>query len=892
MTRQDWSVRTLLGEMKGRGESTAIVALSDTGRAICSFAELADRAGTLSAGLAAAGARPGERAYLCAAAGIDWIAVYLGALAAGLVVVPLDHLAGADEIAHIAKVAPADWVFADGDRLDELRGIVPMARCFRVGGARGDAAADKVGATADWRELTGRPDAELPEIDPEAPALLLQTSGTTGAPKLFTLSMRHLAANIVPLVATGLAGPDDRLVMPLPLHHVYPQVVGVLSTLVAGTTIVLPAAVTGAALREAMQSEQATGVVGVPRLYEALLSGLDDAIRGRGRIAHALFRALLGVAVAARRRLGWRIGRPIFAGLRQRLSPDLRLLISGGARLDPQFVWRLAGLGFDVRSGYGLAETASVHTANVPDCAKLGTEGQPFQGGEIRIEQPDGEGIGEIVLRGSNVFGGYIDAEHNRDAFTKDGWYRTGDLGFRDADGFLHVTGRIKEAIVLGGGKKIDPEYLEKRYAASPLIAEFAVLESGDRLVALIRADPAAVAEAGYTHADGPIRAALGAVAGGLPSHERLSGVALVREPLPRTRLGKLRRFLLPEIYRKAQAGEAGRSAGPARIDPALVESPRTAAAWRLLQERYPARLRGADDYLALDLGIDSLEWLNLVLALEGRLGISLDGAELGDVPTVRALLERAVAAPESEESAVPAGTGELPPAAARWRVPVPRWQRRIAWILLGFNRMLVRGIFPLDVDGVAHLPPDGPFVIVCNHLSYLDAPVLAAALPTAILRQTHWGAAEEQLPAPDLLHWLWVALNVFPLAEASPTVGLALARDALDRGEVMTVFPEAWRSPDGRLQRFMPGIGHLVAGTTIPVVPTHLAGTFEALPRYRRWPRRAPLRVRFGEPRLPGALAAAGAGDTPPQRIAAALRDMIAALGDPAREDQPSSSG
>jgi long-chain acyl-CoA synthetase len=655
---------------------------------------------------------------------------------------------------------------------------------------------------------------------------------------------------------------------------------------------VLPAAVTGAALRDALDGERATAVIGVPRFYEALLAGLDDAIAARGRPARMLYRLALSAAVAVRRHAGIDLGTLLFGALRHRLSPDLRLLVSGGARLDPAVAWRLAGLGFDVRSGYGLAETASTHTANVPGSDRLGTEGKPFQDGEVRIDAPDRDGIGEILLRGPNVFDGYIEAGQTAASFTPDGWFRTGDLGRLD-DGFLIVTGRVKETIVLGGGKKIDPEDLEKRYAQSPLIAELAVLEADGRLVALVRADPAAVAAAGHTRADGAVRAAIGEVAADLPDYQRLAGFALVRGELPRTRLGKLRRFLLPELYRKARAGEptgAPRRAKRAEIDPALVEAPRPAAAWRLLQERYGTRLGGADDYLALDLGIDSLEWLNLVLALESRVGIDLSAANPGEITTVRGLLEAVGGAPAGD-AAVRRADG-LPSDAERWLGPVPRWQRRIGWLLLGLNRQLVRGFFPLRVDGLDHLAPAGPFVIACNHLSYLDAPALAAALPPEILRRTHWGAAEEQLPAPRLLHGLWRALNVFPLAETSPAVGLACARDALARDEVMTMFPEAWRSPDGGLQEFMPGIGHLVADTDIPVVPACLLGTFEALPRYRRWPRRVPLRVRFGAARSPGALAAAGKGETPAARIAAALHDAVAALGEPDEERQPSSSG
>ncbi|MEX2649542.1 MAG: AMP-binding protein [Alphaproteobacteria bacterium] len=860
---EDWAVRTLLAGMAGRNGHPAVVALSDAERECCSYAELARRAQALASGLRAAGAQPGERAVLIGPNGIDWITVYLGLMAAGLIAVPLDHLSQAGEIERIVQAAPPRWVFASADHLDALRRIVPSV-CIRLIGS------DEGAGVADWRTLLAADPAELPEVDATAPAVLLQTSGTTGPPKLFYLTARHLGANVVPLAAAGLAKSDDRLVLPLPLHHIYPQVIGLLTALTVGATIVLPAAVTGPALVSALRAERATGVIGVPRLYEALLEGLEDAIGRRSRLVRKLYGLALSAATAARRRFGWSIGGVLFGRVRRRLSPDLRLLVSGGARLDPAVAWRLAALGFDVRSGYGLAETASTHTANVPGRDRIGSEGQPFQGGEVRIDEPDADGIGEVLLRGPNVFDGYLDAERTGEAFTADGWFRTGDLGRLDA-GFLTVTGRVKETIVLGGGKKVSPEDLEKLYARSPFIAELAILESAGRLVGLVRVDAAAVAAEGFTHADGTVRVALADAARTLPSYQHLAGFALVREPLPRTRLGKVRRFLLPELYRRARAGIATAPARPVAAPEALIREPRAAAAWRLLQERYATRLTGVDDFLALDLGVDSLEWINLSLELERRLGIDLTATSLGGIVSVRGLLDAVGRAP--------AGARIAPAEAGPWLRPAPPWQRAVARLLRALNRLLVRALFQLRVDGLEHLPRRGPFVIACNHLSYLDAFVIAAALPSDVLRQAHWGAAERTLPAPTRLRWLYVALNIFPLEEAASAIGLAGARRALDGGEVMVLFPEAWRSPDGRLQPFLPGIGHIVAGTDIPIVPARLDGTFEALPRYRRWPRLVPLRLRFGPPLSPTELATRGQGETPAQRIADGLHRAVAAL-------------
>ena len=207
----------------------------------------------------------------------------------------------------------------------------------------------------------------------------------------------------------------------------------------------------------------------------------------------------------------------------------------------------------------------------------------------MRIADPDSRGEGEIQLRGPSVFAGYLDnPDANRAAFTEDGWFRTGDLGRVDDDGYVYVSGRLKEMIVLGGGKKIFPEELEKRYGASPFIREVAVLERRGALVALVVPDAAAIRSSANPSVEAVVRVALASVAQGLPSHERLSGFVVARQPLPRTRLGKYQRFLLPRLYDEALAGRGPRAAKPlSDEDRALLAGPKAAAAWRVLQARY-----------------------------------------------------------------------------------------------------------------------------------------------------------------------------------------------------------------------------------------------------------------------------------------------------------------
>ncbi|MEM7123044.1 MAG: AMP-binding protein [Pseudomonadota bacterium] len=862
MTQQDWTVQTLLADMAGRGDHAAVMAFHGGEVTTVSYAALAADALAFARGLRHAGAQSGERVLLIGPNGADLIAARLALGAAGLISMSVDDLSPPTDIQVLAAAAPPDWVIGAAKHLDTLRPLAPAGRLVCLD------ADDQDGAPS-WRTLLAET-GDLPPVDPAAPTALLQTSGTTGAPKLFNLNHRHIGANVLAIAAEGLISQDDRLVLPLPLHHAYPQVVGLLTPLAAGAVIVLPESVTGPSLVEALKGSEASGLIGVPRLYDAIISAIEQNVAAKGGLARTVFNTMMSASIAAQRHLGIKLGRVLFRPLRGRLSANLRLLVSGGAKLDPLLTWKLAAIGFNVHSGYGLAETASTTTGNLPGRDRLGSEGRPFQGAEVRIFEPNEEGIGEVQLRGPNVFDGYVDPEANKTAFTEDGWYRTGDTGYLDADKFLFITGRIKEAIVLGGGKKVSPEDLERVYGESALIAEIAVLEKQGGLVALVRPDEAEIAKGSHAKPDDAIRITLSQAGETLAPYQRLAGYALTRDELPRTRLGKYRRFMLPELYDEAKRGPARRAASAEPVVEPQFDDPRDAATWQVLRDHCRDQLRGLDDHLALDLGIDSLAWITLSLEIQQKIGVDLSDTDTAQLITVQHLLDAVREAPD----AAPASGAEV---AARWLRPPAPLYRTLAGLLYGANRLLMRMVFQLKVTGTEHLPAAGPFVIACNHLSDLDPLVVAAALPGATRRQTRWGAEITRLFEGPRWDALYLGLRLFPMSDVQPAQGLACARATLDNGDVLVWFPESWRSPDGNLQAFQPGIGHLLAGTEVPVVPACIRGTFEALPRTRRWPRPHAVAIRFGAPVMPGDLATRGEGSTDIERVVNALRPVVA---------------
>ena len=863
-----WTLHALMRELAARGGEPALFTVHDGKLEAHAAADVADRAQRMAAGLIEAGLVACEPVALFAPNSPEWVMARLAIALAGGLGVAIDDESTDLEVEVLLRDSGCRSVFTVAAHLPAVAKAVPGAAVHLLDGAS-PGVAD--GSVSHWTALLAAHAKALPPLAPDAPAALIYTSGTTGTPKSFVLAWRHIAANVAALTATGLVGRGDRTLLPLPLHHVYPLVIGLLTPLSAGAPVVFPESVTAAHMGAALRAARATVIVGVPRLYLAMLSGIAARAAAARLPARLYVRAMLALSGWARARFGLKLGRLLFRPLHAALGPALRMLVSGGAHLEPGPLRRLEALGWDVYCGYGLAETASVFTGNRPGQKRIGSEGCAFAGA-MRIAETDAAGNGEIQLKGPSVFAGYRnDPAATAAAFTADGWFRTGDLGRLDAEGYVYITGRAKEMIVLGGGKNIYPDELERVYGQSPYIGEIAVLERAGALVAVVVPNLEAIRAAGVGRVEDAVRVALAERTRMLPSFQRLTGFAIAREPLPRTRLGKYRRFLLPELYAKLSSGaRPAAAAEPSAEDKALLAASPAREIWAVLAERYRDKELHLDAHPQLDLGIDSLEAMALSLAVEARAGVQLADEDIGAAQTVRELLRRAATAE--------AGTAAtLSDEDLRWLDPPRGGLRVLAAAIHAANRVASRLIFRLGVSGRGDLPPTGAFVVTPNHASDLDVAVMAAALPRRLLRRVHWGGDVNRLFRSRFLRMLCRAMRVFPVDDRKPAVSLALAAEVLARGDILVWFPEEWRSPDGMLQPFRPGIGWLLDRAGAPAVPTSIFGTYAAMPRGRRWPRPAKVRVAFGPARAAAALAAQAAGASPAERITLALRAALA---------------
>jgi long-chain acyl-CoA synthetase len=837
------TLQALLPRFRERGEAPALVAFGGEGPRTITFAGLEDRAMRL-AGLF----RPNEPVGLYAPNSVEWIVARFALLAAGALAVHCDSEWPAERLAHVLGVAKCRRVFT----IKELTARLPQG--------------------VEFLDLDALPSGEriatLAAPRPDEEAALFFTSGTTGPPKPVPLTHRNILTNVRAILSDpAFLRSDDRLLLPLPLYHAYPFIIGLVTPLAAGLPVVLPAGVTGPDLTHALKEGDVSVMTGVPRLYRALYDGISTRA-GRS----AVFRVLIALSIFLRRRVGWRLGRTLLAPVHRRLAPRLRLLASGGAKLDADLAWALEGLGWEVLNGYGLVETASMATFERSGNARPGTAGQPGPETQLRIAPVEGwsDGAGEVQFSGPLVFKGYRDdAAANRAAFTDDGWFRTGDVGRIDADGFLHIVGRVKEMIVLPGGKKVAPEDVEKVYGESPYIGEIALLEDGDALAAVVVPNLEAVRTLGGGKIEDIVRVALAERSPQLAPHERVSRFAIAREPLPRTRLGKVQRFALADVYARARRAEPPKPRALTDEDRALLGKPEARKVFDFLVARFPDRNVSPDTAPQLDLGIDSLAWVTLGLELDEKTGVRLTEDAISRSVTVRDLMREAVAA----------GTAPSKNDALRRRLMSdPKWLALRGPVLLAIGLALCAIAFPLmrvyfllRVRGRALVPTTGPLIVAPNHVSDIDPFVAGAALGLARVPALAWAADVQQVFFRPFGRLIARPLGMFPVDDRTPGATLAMALAMLKRGRIVVWFPESWRSPDGSLQAFQPGIGRLVIETGAAVVPCWIEGAMKSMSRAGHFPWPAKIEVRFGKP-------ISGLTGTP-EEIARALHAAVAEL-------------
>jgi long-chain acyl-CoA synthetase len=821
------------------------------------YGEVLEQVHGLSNSLVERGLRPGHRAAIVAENRPEWVITYLSILTVGATAVPLDIQMPQDQLLSFLTTSKSGFLFASSKTEALVQEIPASIKVVNMDPPTRPHQLSMKDLISQGQE---KPPVDI-TVDPDDVASLLYTSGTTKRPKGVLLTHRNFMANAKSIMGKELAGPEDNFLAMLPLHHAYPFMIAFLVPTLLGARITFLQSLKGADLVQCIHETGITIVVGVPQIFAMIRRAIYDELGRRPAPARWLFALLIGLSDLMRTHTGWNPGRLLFAPIHRRFGPSLRLLCSGGAKLDPQVSKDLGSLGFTIREGYGLTETAPVIAFSPLSRPKPGSVGPPIANVEVRIDKPDEAGVGEVVVRGPNVMKEYDQAPAETAEAIRDGWFHTGDLGYLDSDGYVFLTGRIKELIVTPGGKNILPEELEGAYQQNPAITELCILglpregEEGEHLHAVVVPNFEYLREQHIHDSAGFIKDALNKVAVTLPTYKRISGVTLIKEPLPRTRLGKIQRHL---VRTRAQSEKTSVEKHPDHVSETDRKIRQTSTG-RMVIETLAGLISsprdiGVDDHLDLDLGFDSLKRVEFQAALESRLG-ALPEKFMGEVVTVRDVIEQLINLEhvQAEKPEAPASWHEtfkapLPPdLAKRFLTPLPQGKRLIGNMAMAIFESLFRLAFKLTVNGMEHLPRKGPYILAANHVSFIDPFIVLAAVPQATFSQLFTLGWEPYFRS-RFRRWVARVGHVIPVGPETPLVTvLRISAALLRNGKSLLIFPEGERSIDGKLQPFKKGVGVLACELNVPVIPVKIEGSYQAWPPDAKRPRFLPITITYG---------------------------------------------
>ncbi len=730
----------------------------------------------------------------------EWIMAFYAAWHHDLTVVPIDYLAPANDVAYILNDCQPEIIFHSKNTENVLEEALkqtnhqtesicidrtPIAPC-----------------KGKWHQ---------PE-DIEKTALIIYTSGTTGSPKGVMLSYANIISNVkavstdIPIFEYGC-----RVLLVLPLQHVFPLIGAMVIPLTVGGTVVIAHSLQSADIIEVLQTHKITLIIGVPRLYELIYKGIINKVNA-SPITRELYRLVNGVKSP-------RLGKTIFKKVHTQLGGHLKTLVSGGAALPTEVGAFYYNLGFSILEGYGMTEAAPMISFTHPGDIIVGCAGKTMSCLEVKIKD------GEITAKGKSIMQGYYNRPEETAEVLKDGWLHTGDLGYIDDKSRLYITGRKKEIIVLSNGKNINPSELEDKMIsmAEDAITEVGITQHDGVLNAIILPNFQHFSSNNISnikdyfsdflnHTFNPKQ----------PPYKQVPKFTIVTESLPRTRLSKIQRFKLNEILINGQQERQHK------------EEPDTKE-YKSIKE-YLANLVGkdvyADSHLVFDLALDSLAKLELIDYIERTFGLTIKEEDLLNYNSFGELAEFITGHKEHfKETNIDWHEMMTKPVDVTFKKPW--WTLTFAGYL---GKILFKTFFKSKRTGLEEIP-EGAAIIAPNHSSFLDAFLVIAFLKKKTLKDTFFYGKKEHL------NTAWRRL----MARHNNIIIMDLEKDlyfsiqqisqVLREGKKLIIFPEGTRSHNGKLGDFKTTFSILSKNLNVPIYPVAIKGAYDAWPRQKKMP-------------------------------------------------------
>lgn len=657
---------------------------------------------------------------------------------------------------------------------------------------------------------------------PENVALMLYTSGTTGNPKGVMLKFDNILINVEGLDKYNMFVQEDIVLALLPMHHIFPLLGSGVIPLAKGATIVFLKEMSSQAMVGAFQKYKVTMMIGVPRLWEMLHQKIMEKINA-SKVTKGIFKLAEKINSIS-------FSRKIFKKVHDNFGGNLRFFVSGGSKLDPKIARDFLTLGIKICEGYGMTETAPMISFTPLNEIMPGSAGKILPGIEVKIADD-----GEIIARGRNVMKGYYKRpEATAETIDKDGWIHTGDLGEIKND-YLYVTGRKKEMIVLSNGKNINPIEIEQWIMGKTnLIQEIVVAEIDSVLTAVIYPNFQKISEEKVTNIKETLKwGVIDSYNGKAPNYKKILDIRIVQEEMPKTKIGKIRRFMIPEMLKAKEN------------DNIVIEEPKFEEYTMLKEYLVKVKKKPVTPFahIELDLGMDSLDMVELLTYLESTFGIKASEELIIENSTVEKL---AVYIKENR--------GENKVEEVNWNeylnkdinVELPKSNivtkigKAILWIVF---KLYIR----VKKEGTENITTD-PVIYAGNHQSFLDAFLFNHVVPTNVLNNVYYLAKVKHF-SKGYMKTLGENSNVI-LVDINKNLGEVLQTLAmvLRSGKSVAIFPEGARTRDGKMLEFKKAFAILAKELNIPIVPFGIKGAFEAFPSNSKFPKSSNVEIRFFE--------------------------------------------
>ena len=641
-------------------------------------------------------------------------------------------------------------------------------------------------------------------------AVMLYTSGTTGSPKGVMLSSNNIIGEIDGIVEKDVLQANDQMIALLPFHHILPLMATLLLPLREGASIVFVEKIASKEILDVLEKNNISVMVGVPRVFKLFYDSIKQQIQ-----AKFITRKIYAIAEKINSK---RFSRMIFSKVHKKFGGHLNVMVSGGAKLDPEIATFFNVLGFTVCEGYGLTETSPVLAVNSIKYNKVGTVGKGLYNTELKIVDE------ELWVKGPQIMKGYYNKpEKTAEVMTEDGWFKTGDLAEIDKDGYLTIRGRKNSMIVLSNGKNIDPETVENKIMglSGPLIKEIGILGHEDKLAAIIVPDLLEFRKQGINNIQTYLKDIIENYNLTASNYKKVLDYKLVEDELPKTRLGKTKRFMLPDLYKKDEKVKE------------KVEEPQTQE-YQAIKE-FVAKLKGfepgPEENLELDLGMDSLDKVELLAYVESTFGIKIDEEKFAEMPNLKLLSEYI------SEKAEFFMNSEVD-----WKKIIdkaPNREIKNGWLINALRPLIyviLKVYFRLKIDRTNKIS-DEPQIFVANHQSFVDALVLGALIPSKIQKKTFFLAINWYFQK-GIMKYIANNGNII-LVDIDKNVKETVEEIALHikNGKNVLIFPEGARTKNGKVGKFKKVFAIIAKELNVDVQCLGIKGGYEAYSRFMKFP-------------------------------------------------------